>query len=410
MPKKGINSHYVPRLILRKFSEKLSLYNIKTGELQENIVPEHAYAIEDYYDSETEKKLSRRIESQFGDLLANYLLKCDKEISLNRKQLYLIKKFLLISVLRSIHGEEFMQVEKRFYDTLQNKAKREAERQGLPYDEKVFAPPFEERLIEEETTFQYWMRTLNVILDTDGTPQGIMEHPDKTYPAYRWSKIINDAYLGFWDAPNDRDEFVITDIGMTSENEKGWNGILTHNHKKLDYIISLMDKTKDEKSLSELVRLMHGTSSFHENFQMFPISSKRMIVLIAPFFKFRYMKKQVGDNVPPLDYLTAIPNETLFEPNRNYYKLPQTPGKDFQYHDDDRYIYDVKTLSSNEIRYCNALFLDRIDTYLGFSSLEHAVGSIIKYKKLNDPPYVPRVDYASLYKIIQDRYLGSLNV
>lgn len=83
MPKKGINSHYVPRLILRKFSEKLSLYNIKTGELQENIVPEHAYAIEDYYDSETEKKLSRRIESQFGDLLANYLLKCDKEISLN---------------------------------------------------------------------------------------------------------------------------------------------------------------------------------------------------------------------------------------------------------------------------------------------------------------------------------------
>ena len=282
-------------------------------------MPEHAYAIEDYYDSETEKKLSRRIESQFGDLLSNYLLKCDKEISLNRKQLYLIKKFLLISVLRSIHGEEFMQVEKRFYDTLQNKAKREAERQGLPYDEKVFAPPFEERLIEEETTFQYWMRTLNVILDTDGTPQGIMEHPDKTYPAYRWSKIINDAYLGFWDAPNDRDEFVITDIGMTSENEKGWNGILTHNHKKLDFIISLMDKTKDEKSLSELVRLMHVTSSFHENFQMFPISSKRMIVLIAPFFKFRYMKKQVGDNVPPLDYLTAIPNETLFEPNRNYY-------------------------------------------------------------------------------------------
>ena len=259
MPKKGINSHYVPRLILRKFSEKLSLYNIKTGELQENIVPEHAYAIEDYYDSETEKKLSRRIESQFGDLLANYLLKCDKEISLNRKQLYLIKKFLLISVLRSIHGEEFMQVEKRFYDTLQNKAKREAERQGLPYDEKVFAPPFEERLIEGETTFQYWMRTLNVILDTDGTPQGIMEHPDKTYPAYRWSKIINDAYLGFWDAPNDRDEFVITDIGMTSENEKGWNGILTHNHKKLDYIISLMDKTRDEKI--DIIALLYSGSS-----------------------------------------------------------------------------------------------------------------------------------------------------
>ena len=145
-----INSHYVPRLILRKFSDKLSLYNVKTGELKENIPIEHAYAIEDYYDSETEKKLNRRIESQFGDLLSNYILKCDKEISLSRKQLYLIKKFLLIAVLRSIHGEAFMQVEKGFYDTLQSKAKREAERQGIPFDEKAFAPPFDEKQIENE--------------------------------------------------------------------------------------------------------------------------------------------------------------------------------------------------------------------------------------------------------------------
>lgn len=54
--------------------------------------------------------------------------------------------------------------------------------------------------------------------------------------------------------------------------------------------------------------------------------------------------------------------------------------------------------------------MDRIETYLGFSSLEHVVGSIIKYKKLNDPPFVPRVDYTELYKIIQKRYFGSLDV
>lgn len=405
-----INSHYVPRLILRKFSDKLSLYNVKTGELKENISLERAYAIGDYYDSDTEKNLSNKIESQFGDLLANHILKCDKEISLSRKQLYLIKKFLLISILRSIHGEAFMQVEKKFYDTLQTKAKQEAKARNVPYEPEAFAPPFEEKQIKGETTFEYWMRTLNVILDTDGTPQGIMAHPDKTYPAYRWSTIINDAYLAFWDAPSERDEFVITDIGMTSENEKGWNGITTHNHKKMDYIIHQMDNTKDEKTLIQLAHIMHVTAGFHENFQMFPISSKRMIVLIAPFFKFRYMCKLEGHTVPPLDYLTQIPNDKLFEPNRNYYKLPQKFGKDFRYHEDDRYIYDVKKLSNNEIRYCNALFLDRIDTYLGFSSLEHAVGSIIKYKKLNDPPHVPRVDYTELYKIIQERYLGSLNV
>ena len=71
-------------------------------------------------------------------------------------------------------------------------------------------------------------------------------------------------------------------------------------------------------------------------------------------------------------------------------------------------IYEIKKLTKDETRYCNALFLDRINTILGFSSLNKAVGSIIKYKKLNAYPYVPRVDYGPLYKTINERYQGSL--
>lgn len=403
-------NHYVPRLILRKFSDKLSLYNIKTGELKENIPPEHAYAIENFYDDETESKLNLRIESQFGGLLSNIILKKDKEISLSRANVLLIKKFLLVSIIRSVQGEDFMQAEKYFYDRLNTLAKRYAELKGLPYNNDAFTPPFEEKQIDNETSFDYWMRTLNVILDTDGTPQQILNHPNKTYPAYRWACIVNSGYLAFWDAPNDRDEFVITDIGMTSENEKGWDGIRIHNRKKIEYIESLLKSTIDSNERDSLLNLLNTVSSFSENFQMFPISSKRMIVLVSPFFKARYFWKLSGKNVTPLGDITVIPNEKLFEPNRNIYVLPQTPGKEYQYHEDDRYIYDIKKLTNEEIRYCNALFLDRIDTYLGFSSLEHAVGSIIKYKKLNDPPYVPRVDYTNLYKVIEERYMGDLNI
>jgi len=68
-----MNSHYVPRLILNKFSDKLSLYNIKTGELKENIRTDKAYAQEDFYDDETEKNLNLRMESQLVHcLLINY--------------------------------------------------------------------------------------------------------------------------------------------------------------------------------------------------------------------------------------------------------------------------------------------------------------------------------------------------
>lgn len=385
-------NHYVPRLILRKFSDKLSLYNVKTGELKENISPENAYAIEDFYGEETEKKLNIRIESQFGGLLSNIILKCNDEIQLSRTNLLLVKKFLLISMLRSIKAEEWIQKEKCFYDLC-----------SIP-------APFEEKQIEGELPNEYWLRTLNVILDTDGTPKQILNHPNKTYPAYRWACIVNSGYLAFWDSPNDRNKFVITDIGMTSENEKGWDGIRVYNRKKFEYIESLLNAIDDENEKNALLTLLHSISNFSENFQMFPISSERMIVLISPFFKARYFWKLSGKTVPSLNDITVIPNEKLFEPNRNFYVLPQTPGKEYQYHEDDRYIYDIKKLTNEEIRYCNALFLDRIDTYLGFSSLEYAVGSIIKYKKLNDPPYVPRVDYTNLYKVIEERYMGDLNI
>ena len=385
------NSHYVPRLVLRKFSDKLCLYNVKTGELKENIPPEHAYARQGFYDNETEKKLNLKIESQFGGLLSNLILKRENEISLSRANVLLIKKFLLVSMLRSIQAEDWMQNEKYFY-TLCPPA------------------PFEEKQIEGERPNEYWLRTINVILDTDGTPQQVLNHPDKTYPAYRWACIVNSAYLSFWDAPSNRDEFVITDIGMTSENEKGWDGVRVHNRKKLDYIAKLLKSTNDKSEYKNLSNLLYTVTNFSENFQMFPISSKRMIVLISPFFKFRYFRKSLGVPVPDLCDLTVIPNEKLFEPNRNHYVLPQMPNKGYQYHEEDKYIYDVKVLTTDEIRYCNALFMDRIDTYLGFSSLDNAVGSIVKYKKLNDPPYVPRVDYTKLYEIIEKRYLGNLNI
>lgn len=390
MPKGNVSNHYVPRLILRKFSDKLCLYNVKTGELHESIVPEHAYAIDGLYDAEIERKLNEKIESQFGNLLSNVLLKADNEISLTRTQLLIIKKFLLISVLRTMQNELFLQREKQLHEKL--------------------SFPFEEMRIDGETPFDYWMRTLDVVLDTNGTPKEIFNHPNKTYPAYRWSRVVNGAYIAFWDSPKKRDEFVITDIGMTSENENGWNGIWVHNDKKLSWLKDLLDSATNDAEKTAIAKTIYSTCDFSENFMMFPISPRRMIVLICPFYKYRYMCKMAGIEVPELGYLTMIPNENLFEPNDNKYILPQTPGKPFNYHDNDRYIYRIKQLASCEIRYCNALFMDRIETYLGFSSLEHVVGSIIKYKKLNDPPFVPRVDYTELYKIIQKRYFGSLDV
>lgn len=151
-----------------------------------------------------------------------------------------------------------------------------------------------------------------------------------------------------------------------------------------------------------IIKQIDFLTSFHENFQMFPISARRMIVLISPFYKFRRIYKDIY-LMPKLETLTELVNEELFSPNDVYYVYHQVDIKP-KYHPDDKYIYEIKQLTREETRYCNALFLDRINTTLGFSSLDKIVGSVLLYKRLNKYPYVPRVNYNCLYKIINERY------
>lgn len=244
-----INSHYVSMQTLRRFGNKLCVFNVQTGEYFENINVDKLFSEKGFYTSEVEDKLNKRIESQFGNLFANKLMKCEETVELSREELHLIKKFLLISVIRSLGNEKFMQSERHFYENLQAHWLSFANEKGILLEEaKKNMPqaPFEEKIIEGESSYDYWMRTLNVILDSDGTPQDILKHPNKTYPAHRWAEVINNGYIAFWDSEFNRDEYVVTDIGMTSENEKGWNGVTVHNRKKTDFLNGLLANEKDD--------------------------------------------------------------------------------------------------------------------------------------------------------------------
>ena len=405
------NSHYVPMLTLRRFSDRLCLFNVQTGKYKENVKIDKTFSEQNFYSSEVEEKLNKRIESQFGNLFSNKILNAEGTIELKREELNLIKKFLLISTIRSMGNEEFMQTERKFYDNLKDHWTKYGKEKGLSEEEikaRPIEPPFQEKIIEGETPFEYWMRTLNVILDSNGTPEDILKHPDKTYPAHRWAEVINNGYVAFWDSEYVHDEYVITDVGMTSENEKGWNGITVHNIKKTNFLNEVFEKEKDLQKKMEIFRYMNLHQNFSENFMMFPISAKRMIVEIDPFYKFRIFAKD-HYNMPNLEYLTELVNEKLFYPNSNKYVLKQD-GISPKYHPDDLYIYEIKKLTRKETRYCNVLFLDRINTWVGFTSLNKAVGSIFAYKKANSYPFIPRVDYTELYKIINERYGASIDI
>ena len=409
-PKNKINSHYVPVQTLKRFGERLCLFNVKTGEYFENVKLKRAFSRKGFYSSEIEEELNYKIENQFGALFANKLANCENTVELSREELRIVKKFLLISVVRSMGSEEYLEKEKHYYEDLEKSWLLFAKQKGISDEDAVKnAPkaPFIEEQIDGETPFDYWMRTLNVILESDGSPESIEKIPNKTYPAYRWAEVINNGYLAFWDSDYLSSEFVITDVGMTSENEKGWNGINNHNRKKIDFMNGLLSAEKDERMKIEIYKCMYLQRCFSENFMMFPISAKRMIVEISPFYKFRkyYSYRYV---MPRLEELTEMVNEDLFSPNDCIYVKPQTEAGPV-YHEDDRYIYKIKKLTKDETIYCNELFLDRINTHVGFSSLGKVAGSILRYKKRNSLPFVPRVDYTKLYDLINERFQANID-
>lgn len=90
---------------------------------------------------------------------------------------------------------------------------------------------------------------------------------------------------------------------MTSENEKDWGGITRHNDKKLSWLTDILNRTTNDEEKDVIASLKKSHTHFSENFMMFPISAKRMIVLINPFYKFRYAGMKSADEIVANDIL-----------------------------------------------------------------------------------------------------------
>ena len=97
-----INSHYIPRLILKKFSDDKEhlIYGDLIHKKCEIRRLESVFSKKGYYSDDLEHDLSKSIESRFAQLLNDNLLKSKDQIILSREELFLLKKFLLIGSLR----------------------------------------------------------------------------------------------------------------------------------------------------------------------------------------------------------------------------------------------------------------------------------------------------------------------
>lgn len=378
------NNHYVPRLVLRRFADKVSVYNIKTGELAENQRLEKVFALNELYSEEVEKELAEKIESPFALVLNNKILsaKVGDNIEITRKELNIIKKFLLVSQMRVF-------VEEGKFSILEKGLTQAMKKMGVEF-------PFEEREISE-TVEQRWLRNIKVVVECQDLSK-IQEHELCTYEIYRWAQIYNAGYMAIWDGKNSGEDFIITDIGMTSEVEPSYVKIGLETDKK-NY---LMKRFLEETNLlvkQNLLNLLYAQVNFHENYYMFSISKNRMIVIINPFFRMYDKKEKLG--VPNI-WPTEIQDRKLFEKNKSE-RLPIIMGKQVL-KENDKFWYKICQMNWEDVVWVNMLMLDRIDTLLGFADLEKISDSIYNYIEWHKERNIvaPR-DYQSLLKIIKER-------
>lgn len=68
------NNHFVPQLILRRFGEEISTYNIRTGEYRHGQQTAEVFSKYEFYPLELEMEFGQ-VEGRFANILSQKILK-----------------------------------------------------------------------------------------------------------------------------------------------------------------------------------------------------------------------------------------------------------------------------------------------------------------------------------------------
>lgn len=376
-----VNSHYVPRFVIKGFwdnAHQLCLYNLKTKRLNIHAGPSNSFSEMGFYSEDLEGDLNTKCEQKFFEVMTAKLMGTGP-IKLTREELLAIKRYLVISLIRTASGKRTINKDRedlsRFLTSFNDHHKQD---EGFH--------PFFEKTMEGETDEAYWERTMECILSAKHPhPDELALDPKCTNEAWYWSSVILRGYLAFWDSEGASDEFLLSDIGMTSENELSWL-ICGHNVSKMNYLEDLARATeKDDPRLNFVVgQQMENMIFFHENFMLFPLSKNRIIVSINPFYRLLATTKDPDKlGVEDLKPFTRMTNGALFEPNETIYGNPPLRNGRPVFSRNDLFIYKPVKLSRFETQYCNALMLDRAEQFIAFSSKEKIQGSLTLYSMAN---------------------------
>lgn len=369
-------NHYVSRLIIRRFSDKIdqiNIFNVKDKTILENKKSLNIFCQNNIYSDDIEDKLNKLLENPFAKLIDNKIIGKDN-IIINRKDLLLIKKYLLLDSIRTLSSEGFDKIFKGF----SNVTERYWKITEKLYEEMPNHLPKTADLSDNPQ--EAFERALRVFIESDNLQEIIM-HKDTTRELYVWSKVFLDSYITFWDSSVEQ-EYILTDNGLTSEYEPSHQLYEGLDQSKLSYILHMLKTNQKKEETLVYGMLLDRITIMYENFSIFNLTSNRSIVIVNPFFKLFSKQGFVFNNglkatpkVPDI-WPSYIINKLAFEIPTTTYKIHGA------YLMDDEFTYKPHRLSLDDTIYVNHLLLSQSNNVVGFRSFEKIKDSLYAFQAI----------------------------
>ena len=339
------NCHYVPRLLLRPFSEnnKVNLYDLHTQKFARAKL-RNVFAETDLVDQKLETTLATKLEGPFGDLLHHKLLQ-GSEIHLTRQENLLMRKFCLILLLRN----PIMQLS---WDEMVEKTESQDQPAVLEHAFLQQFPQYKKFFNACGQGPEHYIENLKTALQYDDILQLLKGEKDigKALHYYAESAVVTPC--AFWDCSETGLEFLLPKLpGICLSDPRG-------PFSKAGILHRLLQQKAAEHApsyvLEEIRQLLYGSLIYADHFTVQPLSPTRVLVRFSPYFRafFPFIDPHSGKILYPPLLSDAQFSSRFYIPMRKELFRPCGNVRN------QNYTFNAKALTAAEVHGINAMLLN----------------------------------------------------
>ncbi len=343
-----INSHYIPQFILRHFlnTEKIQYCDLKNKKVESRNT-KSVFSEKEYYPEYLERELCRHVESQFANLLNNKLAVSKYKFSLSPDEMFILKKYLMITVLRYRSSE-------------------------LEKDQVLLHMSDHERDIILGDFYDNIYKILQCSKREDAFKYISFGAKDSNIQLFAYVRDIFNSYTVAVKTNNCKEDFIIPDSGWA-----GYSG--TIHIKKLNAVLDLAIKTNDPM-LFQIAQMITP-----HDYSVFPITRNMAIKNMSAFFKLCTKGSPYhiifSEEAPNISSALGFGSSEIIEPPKI------KPIGRMQ----NEYTIEIKQLSTQDVCFLNSLLFSNCNNYFAFSdiskiqnTIENMKGSTIDLSFLNN--------------------------